>query len=68
MDVGYSGPMFTWSNKQVEQDLVRVRLDRAVVNGEFQDLFDDIWWRISSPQLQTTWQFLSGHIIQGGLC
>jgi hypothetical protein len=42
MDVGFSGPMFTWSNKQVEHDLVRVRLDRAVVNGEFQDLFDDL--------------------------
>jgi hypothetical protein len=41
-DVSFSGPMFTWSNKQEEDDLVRVRLDRAVVNGDFQDRFDDV--------------------------
>jgi hypothetical protein len=41
VDVGFSGPMFTWSNKQEDEHLVRVRLDRAVVNGECQELFND---------------------------
>jgi hypothetical protein len=33
--------MFTWSNKQDDEHLVRVRLDRAVVNSEFLERFDD---------------------------
>ncbi|XP_071676865.1 uncharacterized protein [Lolium perenne] len=41
VDMGYSGPMFTWSNKQDGDDLVRVRLDRAVANGAFTAAFDD---------------------------
>jgi hypothetical protein len=41
MDLGFSGPMFTWSNKQEGDALVQVRLDRAVVNGAFSALFDD---------------------------
>jgi ribonuclease HI len=41
VDLGYSGPTFTWSNKQDSENLVRVRLDRAVANGAFSTLFDD---------------------------
>jgi hypothetical protein len=40
-DLGFSGPTFTWSNKQDDDSLVRVRLDRAVVNGTFSTRFDD---------------------------
>jgi hypothetical protein len=40
-DLGYSGPKFTWTNKQESDSNVRVRLDRAVANGSFTQLFDD---------------------------
>jgi hypothetical protein len=38
--MGFSGPMFTWTNKQENESNIRVRLDRAVANGEFLSLFD----------------------------
>jgi hypothetical protein len=41
VDLGFSGPKFTWSNKQDAQCNVRVRLDRAVANGEFKELFEE---------------------------
>jgi uncharacterized protein (DUF2249 family) len=41
VDLGYTGPMFTWSNRQQGDALVRVRLDRAVENGDFTTVFDD---------------------------
>ncbi|KAK1607761.1 hypothetical protein QYE76_031434 [Lolium multiflorum] len=34
-DMGYSGPKFTWTNRQDAQTNVRVRLDRAVANDGF---------------------------------
>jgi hypothetical protein len=34
-DMGFSGPMFTWTNKQNNDRNVRVRLDWAVANGSF---------------------------------
>jgi hypothetical protein len=41
-DLGFLGPIFTWSNKQAGDALVRVRLDRAVANDELVACFDDI--------------------------
>jgi hypothetical protein len=41
-DLGFSGPTFTWSNRQSGDALVRVCLDRAVANGAFKELFDDV--------------------------
>ncbi|KAK1618555.1 hypothetical protein QYE76_024072 [Lolium multiflorum] len=41
MDMGYTGPKFTWSNRQEDTRNVRVRLDRAVANGDFLGMFDD---------------------------
>jgi hypothetical protein len=41
MDLGYTGPLFTWSNQQDDDSLVRVQLDRAVANGDFSTVFDD---------------------------
>jgi hypothetical protein len=41
VDLGFIGPKFTWSNKQDGDRNVRVRLDRAVVNAAFSQLFDD---------------------------
>ncbi|KAI4986141.1 hypothetical protein ZWY2020_018771 [Hordeum vulgare] len=41
VDLGYVGPKFTWNNRQIGDDLVRVGLDRAVANGEFMDLFNN---------------------------
>jgi hypothetical protein len=40
-DMGFSGPMFTWTNKQNNDRNVRVRLDWAVANGLFTQIFDD---------------------------
>jgi hypothetical protein len=41
VDLGFKGPMFTWNNRQSDDDHVKVRLDRAVANGEFSARFDD---------------------------
>ncbi|KAM0853806.1 hypothetical protein ACQ4PT_050835 [Festuca glaucescens] len=41
VDLGFTGPKFTWTNKQEAETNVRVRLDRAVVNGAFSNRFDD---------------------------
>jgi hypothetical protein len=41
VDLGYSGPKFTWSNRQDAQCNIRVRLDRGVANGAFSALFED---------------------------
>jgi hypothetical protein len=35
--------MFTWTSKQEADCNVRVRLDRAVANGEFMHLYDDFY-------------------------
>jgi hypothetical protein len=40
-DLGFSGPCFTLSNQQEGENLVRVRLDRAVANGSFLAEYDD---------------------------
>ncbi|KAM0913768.1 hypothetical protein ACQ4PT_011941 [Festuca glaucescens] len=40
-DLGFSGPKFTWSNRQCAEDHVKVRLDRAVANEAFINCFDD---------------------------
>ncbi|KAM0911064.1 hypothetical protein ACQ4PT_013724 [Festuca glaucescens] len=41
MDLGFSGPKFTWSNRQCAEDHVKVRLDRAVDNEAFINSYDD---------------------------
>ncbi|XP_071683395.1 uncharacterized protein [Lolium perenne] len=41
LDLGYDGPKFTWTNRQEANANIRVRLDRAVANGEFRGLFED---------------------------
>ncbi|VAI29049.1 unnamed protein product [Triticum turgidum subsp. durum] len=41
IDLGYIGPKYTWSNRQEDGRNVRVRLDRAIANGDFLQLFDD---------------------------
>jgi hypothetical protein len=40
-DMGCTGPKYTWSNRQENGRNVRVRLDRAVANGDFLQTFDD---------------------------
>lgn len=35
MDLGFTGPKYTWSNRQDAETHVKVRLDRAVANTEF---------------------------------
>jgi hypothetical protein len=39
VDLGFTGPKYTWNNRQEGDDLVRVHLDRAVANGKFMELF-----------------------------
>jgi hypothetical protein len=38
-DLGFQGPEFTWSNRRLGGDLVRVRLDRVVSNSAWNLLF-----------------------------
>jgi hypothetical protein len=40
MDLGYIGPKFTWSNKQGNNRNIKVRLDRAVANSDFMQIYD----------------------------
>ncbi|KAI4987368.1 hypothetical protein ZWY2020_020168 [Hordeum vulgare] len=40
VDLGFSRPKFTWTNRQEAQCNVRVRLDRAVANGDFAARFE----------------------------
>ena len=40
-DLGFSGPKFTWTNRQDAQSNIRVRLDRAVANGAFSSRFEN---------------------------
>ncbi|XP_071681709.1 uncharacterized protein [Lolium perenne] len=41
VDLGFSGPIYTWSNKQDSDRNVQVLLDRAIGNGDFMHMFDD---------------------------
>lgn len=41
IDLGFSGPKFTWNNRQCGDNNVKVRLDRATANGQFMELFND---------------------------
>jgi hypothetical protein len=45
LDLGYSGPKFTWCNMQGEQSIVFARLDRGVSNRESVIGFDSILTR-----------------------
>lgn len=39
VDLGFSGPKFTWSNRKVGWANIRERLDRGICNAEWQALF-----------------------------
>ena len=41
IDLGFTGPKYTWTNKHDANNNIRVRLDRAVGNGALQAMFDD---------------------------
>lgn len=41
IDLGYIGPKFTLNNRQAGMNNIWVRLDRAVANGHFIELFDE---------------------------
>ena len=41
VDLGFSGPKFTWNNRQAGSDLVLVHLARAVANSAFMELFPE---------------------------
>ena len=43
VDLAFSGPVYTWSNRQEDESVVRVRLDQAVANGAFSTAFDDCY-------------------------
>ncbi|XP_043693127.1 uncharacterized protein LOC122643577 [Telopea speciosissima] len=39
LDLGFHGPMYTWSNKRRGQDNIRIRLDRALCNPAWRQAF-----------------------------
>ncbi|XP_042942842.1 uncharacterized protein LOC122277024 [Carya illinoinensis] len=41
IDIGYSGPQYTWSNNRSDMALIRERLDRAMATQEWRLLFPD---------------------------
>jgi len=41
IDIGYSGPRFTWSNHHPLSQLVQERIDRVFVNAEWNSLFSE---------------------------
>ncbi|XP_042962521.1 uncharacterized protein LOC122296792 [Carya illinoinensis] len=40
MDTGFIGSIFTWCNKREGLDLTKSRLDRALINEDWENLFD----------------------------
>jgi hypothetical protein len=40
-DLGYDGPKYTWTNRLEANSNIRVRLDRAIANGDFINLYED---------------------------
>ena len=40
-DLGWRGMKFTWSNKHADESFTKERLDRAVANPQWMDLFSD---------------------------
>ena len=42
LDLGWRGVPFTWDNKQHEDSNVKARLDRALANNDFMQLFEYI--------------------------
>jgi endonuclease/exonuclease/phosphatase family metal-dependent hydrolase len=64
LDLGFIGPLFTWTNCRVNGDLVRVRLDRGVANPEWTLCFPNIVVRhivvISSDHLGLLVEFEPG--------
>lgn len=42
VDLGFSGPRFTWNNNRSVLDMVQVRLDRAFGNPNFVDCYPDL--------------------------
>jgi hypothetical protein len=41
MDLGFEGPKFTWNNRQDRDTNIKVRLDQAVSNGNFSQVFQN---------------------------
>ena len=41
VDLGFSGPSFTWTNKRGIGDLIQERIDRVFVNLEWWNLFPE---------------------------
>lgn len=41
VDLGFSGPRFTWTNKRGINDLIQERIDRVFVNPEWWNLFPE---------------------------
>jgi hypothetical protein len=41
VDLGFSGPKFTWNNREKGNNNVKIRLDRALANGQLMELFAD---------------------------
>lgn len=44
-DLGFIGLPYTWDNRQQGVHNIKVRLDRALANGAFTDMFTDskVW-------------------------
>ena len=40
-DMGFSGPIFTWSNKREGNSMILERLDRGLCNRGWKNLFSD---------------------------
>ncbi|XP_072999435.1 uncharacterized protein [Typha latifolia] len=43
LDLGFSSPAFTWSNRRTRNELIRERLDRALASPAWSNLFPSSW-------------------------
>lgn len=41
IDLGFSGPMFTWNNGRHGRGLIKERLDRVISNGNWRAIYPD---------------------------
>ena len=42
IDIGFSGPRYTWSNRRQLSRLIQERIDRVFLNAEWNSLFSEV--------------------------
>jgi hypothetical protein len=61
--LGFSGPKYTWSNRRVDWENIRERLDRWLCNADWQSLFPKVGVRhLTAPNSEHNPILLDTHL------